>query len=131
MHLDGHKDTFVSNNWLGFDTTFVLFFLAVELGRIGTEISTDVLLVGSTLAMVAVLPYFLNSTERRPRMAKWLIGRAVVALLGCGLGIAINQAVGSLLPDSIRFMPLALLIIAGIASSFLQFYGLMRLRLAK
>jgi hypothetical protein len=131
MHLDGHKDTFVSGSRFSFETIFVLFFLAVELGRIAIGLSFDVVLVGLTLTMVAVLPYFLYSHDDRPKMAKWLVGRSLVVVLGCALGVAVGQAVGTLLPDGVRFVPLSLLIIAGIASSILQFYGLMRLRLAK
>jgi len=131
MHLDGRKDTFVSTSWFGFDTTFILFFLSVEFGRIVAEFSFDVVLVALTLAMVAVLPYFLQMPENRPGMSKWLTGRMLVAFLGSSAGVGLDQAVGRLFPESIRFAPLALLIAAGIASSFLQFYGLMRLRLAK
>lgn len=113
------------------DTSFVLFFLGLDLGGSIRSIGFESLLTVLTIAMVAVLPFYLPSTIERMSFGKWLIGRGLICLLGTGLGILIAPSIGSLLPESFRLLPLTLLIVAAAASCFIQFYGLMRLRLAK
>ena len=62
------------------DTTFVLFFLAVELGRSFSFQALDSVLTAITLLALLVLPYFLPSGEK-PGFANWLLGRAFIAAL--------------------------------------------------
>lgn len=108
---------------MGIDTSAVLLFLTAEVGRTGNFGSIETLLMGVTILMVLVLPYFLPSApEDGLSLAGWLAFRSLVAVLGVALGLA--------LPDSMRFLPMNLLILAGIFSCVFQFYGLMRLRLA-
>ena len=113
------------------DTTLVLFFLALEYGRAVQAVSVDGLLMGITMLMVLVLPYFLPSNFERPTFSNWLLARGGVALLGMVLGVAFNRSLGVVLPESLRFMPMTLLILASMISCYIQFYGLMKLRLAK
>ncbi len=115
----------------GCDTAAVLFFLALEYGRAVRILSIDGLLMGITMAMVLVLPYFLPSRYEKPEFDSWLIGRGAIALLGILLGFALRQVLGLMLPDSLRFMPMTLLILASMISCYIQFYRLMKLRLAK
>jgi hypothetical protein len=131
MHLDGHRNSVVSIQRFSFDTTFVLFFLGLEFGRTVGSFSFDTVLMLMTIAMVAVLPYFLPSEAERPAFMKWLAGRSLIIALATGLGAILAPTYGTLLPEGFRFMPLTLLIVAAMTSCFAQFYGLMRLRLAK
>ena len=131
MHLDGHRSSVFSIQRFSFDTTFVLFFLGLEFGRTIGGFSFDAVLMLMTIAMIAVLPYFLPTEFERPAFGKWLAGRTLIVSLATALGAILAPAYGTLLPESFRFMPLTLLIVAAMTSCFAQFYGLMRLRLAK
>lgn len=113
------------------DTTFVLFFLALEYGRGVSMFSIDGALMGTTMLMVLVLPYFLPSGYEKPLFTNWVAGRTAIALFGMLLGVVFRQSLGTVLPESLRFMPMMLLILAAIISCYVQFYGLMKLRLAK
>jgi len=113
------------------DTTFVLFFLALEYGRAVQMFSLDGLLMGITMLMVLAFPYFLPSKYDKPEFSRWLIGRGAIALFGIIVGFALRQSLGVFLPDSFRFMPLTFLILASMISCYIQFYGLMKLRLVK
>ena len=123
--------TFKVKGLAGIDTAFVLFFLALEYGRAVTMFSMDGLLMGVTMSMVLVLPYFLPSQFEKPLFANWMISRGSVALVGIVLGFMFRQSLGVLMPESFRFMPLTFLILASMVSCYIQFYGLMKLRLAK
>ena len=105
------------------DTTFVLFFLALELGRSASGFGLDTLLLSITTLMMLVLPYFLPSGAESPAFGPWLALRGFVAVVGVGLGV--------MLPASLGFMPMTLLIIAATVSCYVQFYSLFKLRLAK
>ena len=116
---------------IGIDTTFVLFFLALEYGRGVQMFSADGFVMGNTMLMVLILPYFLPSQAEKPGFGYWLIGRGSIAFFGVVLGIAFKLSLGVVLPESMRFMPLTLLILASMVSCYIQFYGLTKLRLAK
>lgn len=116
---------------VGIDTTFVLFFLALEYGRAVQMFSIDGLLMGITMLMVLTLPYFLPSNCEKPLFANWMMGRGAIALFGVLLGFGFKQSLGVVLPDSLRFMPMTFLVLASMVSCYIQFYGLMKLRLAK
>ncbi|MBK8467062.1 MAG: hypothetical protein IPL32_14670 [Chloracidobacterium sp.] len=118
-------------NLAGIDTAFVLFFLSMEYGRSNRLFSMDSLLIAITMAMLAVLPYFLPSRYEKPQFGNWLIGRTALALFGVVFGVFFKQSVGVTFPESIRFAPMTFLILASMVSCYLQFYGLMKLRLAK
>ncbi len=113
------------------DTCVVLFFLALEYGRAVRAFSVDGLLMGITMTMLLVLPYFLPSNVDRPTFSNWLLVRGAVALGGMILGVAFRQSLGIVLPESVRFVPMTLLIVASMISCYIQFYGLMKLRLVK
>lgn len=107
----------------GIDTAFVLFFLALEYGRGARIVSVDALLMTVTMAMVLVLPYFLPSRYEKPTFGYWLARRGALMMTGILLGIVV--------PESMRFIPMVLLILASMASCYIQFYGLTKLHLAK
>lgn len=112
------------------DTSFVLFFLAIEFGRTLFSLSLDNVFMFFTLLTVAVLPYFLLS-EEKPDFAKWLLGRSLIVGLAILLGVMFKQSLGSVLPETFRFLPMTLLIVTATLCSYIQFYSFFKLRLAK
>jgi hypothetical protein len=131
MSLDGRSDSIVSISKNLTDTTFVLFFLGMEFGRAIENFAFDGFLLLVTLVMVAVLPFYLQNSDERPTFGKWLMQRGSIAGFAVFAGLLLVQAYGRVIPESVRFLPLTLLIISAMVSSLAQFYGLMRLRLAK
>ena len=130
-HIAESRRGFGFGKGFAIDTSVVLFFLALEYGRAVKAISVDGLLMGTTMLMVLALPYFLPSKFERPTFSNWLLVRGVVALCGMTLGVAFKQSLGVVLPESLRFIPMTFLILASMISCYIQFYGLMKLRLAK
>jgi hypothetical protein len=131
MHLGGLRkelDPFFGSS---FDTMVVLFFLGIELGRTMTQPSFDSLLLFVTTLMVLTLPYALLDATERPVFGKWLTGRGLVTAFAISSGMILDRSLGTVVPEGLRFLPLTLLIFAGMSSCFIQFYALMRLRLAK
>ena len=112
------------------DTTFVLFFLAVDCGQRFT-FGIDGMLSAVTLAMFVILPYFLPFQGEKPEFERWFFGRVVIAAFAIVLGAMFRQTLGVILPDMFRFIPLTLLIVAAMVSCYIQFHSLLRFRLAK
>src|SRR5436305_14262608 len=116
MHLDSLKNTFDSFRGFAADTSFVLFFLGLETGRTIQHFTFDSFLLMVTMSMVWVLPYYLLSNDDRPDIARWLAGRSLIAVFAVSLGAVLSPAYGTLLPESFRFLPLTLLILAAMIS---------------
>lgn len=112
------------------DTTFVLFFLAVEFGQTIGSFALDSVFMAITLLMLIVLPYFLSSDEK-PKFGGWLFGRGVIAGFAVMLGLMFKQSLGAALPETFRFLPMTLLIVTAMLSCYIQFYSFLKLRLAK
>ena len=112
------------------DTTFVLFFMALELGRSFNGLSIDSFFFTATLLVVMIAPYLLMP-DARTSFSSWVSGRAFVALLAISLGYIYKLSLGVILPDAFRFLPMTLLIISALLCCYIQFYGLLRLRLAR
>jgi hypothetical protein len=115
----------------GVDTAFILFFLGMEYGRSVRALSADGLMMSITMVMVIVLPYFLPSGLRCQSLASWLLARTAVTAAGLAMGAVFAGSLAPQLPASARLMPMTGLVIASMISCYVQFYGLMRLRLAK
>jgi hypothetical protein len=130
-HIDHGTREVVESRSFAIDTTFVLFFLAVELGQSESILSLDTALVGVTLLMVMALPYFVNSDENRPAFKDWFLGRVFISLFAIVLGVMFRQALGTVLPETLRFLPMTLLILTAMISCYVQFYGFLKFRLAK
>ncbi len=113
------------------DTTFVLFFLALDLGMSFTSAGIDSILSVVTVAAFVVLPYFLPENGEKPEFAVWAAGRTLIALFGTALGFAFRQGIGSALPEVFIYLPMTLLIASAMASCSIQFFSVFRLRLAK
>ena len=112
------------------DTTFVLFFLAIEFGQIFNGFSLDNFMLGLTLLAFIILPYFLPADDK-PGFANWLLGRGLIAGFAIMLGWMFKQSVGVVLPETFRFMPMTLLIVTAMVSCYVQFYGFLKLREVK
>ncbi|HXG82946.1 MAG TPA: hypothetical protein VNI84_02870 [Pyrinomonadaceae bacterium] len=121
----------VDNKGFAVETTFVLFFLAIELGQSFSLFAFDSLLLAATLLMIAVLPYFLYSNEEKPRFGNWLFGRSLIVGFAVLLGVMFKQTLGVVLPETFRFLPMTLLIGMAMISCYIQFYGFLKLRPAK
>ena len=123
----GHSST--ADKSFAIDTTFVLFFLAVEFGQIVNNFALDTIFFVITLLMLIILPYFLTS-EERPKFGNWVLGRSLIAVFAISVGVMFKQSLG-VLPEMFRFLPMTLLIVTAMLSCYIQFYGLLKLRLAK
>jgi hypothetical protein len=113
------------------DTTFVLFFLAMDLGQSFAGITMDGMLSALTLGVLLVAPYFLPSYGAKPAFGSWVLGRVIIAAFAVSIGLAFKQALGIVLPETFRFLPMTMLIATAMVSCYVQFYGLMRFRWAK
>jgi hypothetical protein len=113
------------------DTTFVLFFLAVELGRTVNGFDLNTALTATTLLSFIVLPYFLPSVNEKPTFSMWLIGRSAIALFAMATGWMFGMSVGTALPSAFAYLPMTLLIVTAMTSSILQFYGFLALSTAR
>jgi hypothetical protein len=119
-------------SWLfGIDTAVVLFFLALEYGRAVRVLTSDGVLMATTMAMIVVMPYFLPSNCQRPAFFNWIMGRTCVLASGLALGATLTAGINAGLPTGLRFMPMTFLILTAMISCYVQFYGLLRLRPAK
>jgi hypothetical protein len=112
------------------DTTFVLFFLALELGQSFTGFTLDGVFLILTLLVLAVMPYFLPAEEKQG-FSSWLFGRGLIAAFAILLGVMFRQSLGVVLPETFRFMPMTLLIVTAMLSCYIQFYGFLKLREVK
>lgn len=112
------------------DTTFVLFFLAVEFGQMLGSFNFETVIFAITLLMMLVLPYFLPSDEKQS-FGSWVLGRSLIAAFAISVGAAFKQSLGIVLPETFRFLPMTLLIVTAMLSCYIQFYGFLKLRLAK
>lgn len=119
------------NKGFTMDTTFVLFFLAIELGQSESFFGLDTLFMALTLGMVMALPYFLSDTNEKPLFREWILGRGVIALFAVALGVMFRQALGTVLPETLGSLPMTLLIITAMISCYVQFYSFFKFRLAK
>jgi hypothetical protein len=112
------------------DTTFVLFFLALEFGRTFSALTFDNVFLFVTLLTIVALPYFLLSGEK-PQFSDWFFGRTLIAGFGMLIGMMFQKSIGIILPETFKFLPMTLLIITAMLSCYVQFYGFLKLRLAK
>ena len=112
------------------DTTFVLFFLALDLGSGIYGPGVDAALSILTIATFVVLPYLLPFSGEKPEFAGWAVGRLCIAGIGVIAGMGIQTASGTIFPEFVRFVPMLLLIVSGIFCAAVQIRGTIRVRLA-
>ncbi|QYU68173.1 hypothetical protein J4558_25615 [Leptolyngbya sp. 15MV] len=112
------------------DTTFVLYFLALDFGQAWIGLGYEGLLSTITLLAFIILPYFLLFSEERPLFQGWVAGRFILAAFGIVMGLLMRQAIGILLPEWFAYMPMTLLIASAFFSLYFQLYGILRFRLS-
>ena len=61
----------------------------------------------------------------------WILGRSAITVFAVLLGVLFKQSVGVFLPETFRFLPMTLLIVAAMLSCYIQFYGFLKLRFVK
>lgn len=113
------------------DTTFVLFFLAMDIGASFSGVGFEMFLSATTAAMFIAAPYLLPFAGEKPEFRGWLIGRVFIAVIGVIGGLAVQASAGSVLPEAVKYVPMTLLIVAGILCAYSQFYAMIRIRLAR
>ena len=113
------------------DTTFVLFFLAVDFGQHITTFGADSAFSLVTLGLLLTVPYLLPSDGEKPEFTGWLLGRGLIAAFGITLGLAFHRSLGVVLPEAFRFLPMTFVVLTAMLSCYLQFYAIIRFRLAR
>jgi hypothetical protein len=113
------------------DTTFVLFFLAVEFGRTLGGFDVNTALTATTLLSFMILPYFLPGVGENRTFSAWLLGRGAITVFAAMAGWIFSLGVGTALPSAFAYLPMTLLIVTGMTSSILQFYGFLALNTAR
>ena len=119
-----------NNRGFAVETTFVLFFLAVEFGQSINAFAIDTIVMAITLLAFIIVPYFMPS-EDKPEFGKWVLGRSLIAVFAVGLGMMFKQTLGVVLPEMMRYLPMTLLIVTAMLGCYIQFYSLLKMRLAK
>ncbi len=119
-----------SDSGFAVETTFVLFFLALEFGQSFRGFELESMMFATTLLSVIVLPYFLFSNDKTP-FGSWVLGRMLIAAFAIFLGAIFKLSLGVVLPEMFRFLPMTLLILTAMVGCYIQFYGFFKLRLAK
>ena len=113
------------------DTTFVLFFLAVEFGRGMTGFDLGTALMATTLLSFITLPYFLLAGSEKPEFSIFVVRRAAIAAFATGIGVLFSRSVGTALPEAFAYLPMTLLIVTAMTSTIMQFYGFLTLNTAR
>jgi hypothetical protein len=116
-----------SNNTI--DTTFVLFFIALEFGRTFGILSLDNLLMAIALLGVMILPYWLKADGET--FTNWMFGRSLITAFALFAGILFNQSLGVVLPSSFKYMPMTMLLLTAFLSCYFQFYTFLKIRVVK
>jgi hypothetical protein len=113
------------------DTSYVLFFLAVEFGNglNGFTLDLDNVVLGLTMVSILVLPFWLNS--ERKSLSEWVLVRGIVAISAIGLGVIFRQNLGTSIPEIYGYLPMTFVIISGMLSVYFQFYSFLKLRIVK
>ena len=112
------------------DTSFVLFFLAVEIGQNIGVFGIDTIFMFVALIAVGALPYFLIE-ETSMSYSRWLLGRGAIVGFAILLGLLFKQSLGSVFPQAFGFLPFTFLILTAMLSCYIQFYGFLRFRLSR
>lgn len=123
MH-NTHAEASVSTEGaVEFDTSFVLFFLSMDIASKGL-LSLEGLLMTPALIAVLLVPYLLVAGSD-VSFGHWAAGRSVIAGFGLAIGLAFGAAVGTILPDALSPLPFTFLIMACMATVFLSFASLL------
>jgi hypothetical protein len=111
------------------DTTYVMFFLALELGNSLNLLQLDSFVMAITLLSVLVLPFWLNNEIGK--FSDWLLFRSLISLAAFTFGVVFRESLGTFIPEVYGFLPMTLLIITSILSVYFQFYSFLKLKFVK
>ena len=114
----------------GWDTAIVLIFLAADLAHGTASFGFDAILSLVTIAAFIVLPYFLPFAGDKPEFSGWLLRRVLIAIIAFAGGLCFQRVTEVILMDSLRFLPMTLLILSGILCAGTQIRGIIGVRLA-
>jgi hypothetical protein len=118
-----------SSNTFAFDSTFVLFFLSMDLGQRGF-FSVDGMIMAVALIAVMLIPYLLETNDE-VSFGRWAVERGFIAGFGLFSGLAFNASVGTLFPQTLESLPFTLVIMASMISCFLTFSTLLGFRFTR
>lgn len=126
-----HRDMFDSMKGIGMNTAAVVFLLALEFGRTVIPFSIDGAFMSMAILAVLALPYFFAWTRTDLSFAQWMLVRSGIVVLGLVSGAILASGVGTVVPATVKFVPM-LALIAAVAISFtVNANGFLRLQLAK
>ncbi len=93
----------VENRSFAIDTTFVLFFLAIEFAQSESLWALDTMLVGITLLMVMALPYFINAEEEKPAFKGLVYRTGIYYGFRAGPGAHVQTSAGQRIAGDAAF----------------------------
>ncbi len=111
------------------DTSFVLFFLGMEVAIGFSAFSMDSILLVVAMFGVAVLPFFLQGDEEMT-FGHWILGRMAIVVFSVFVGALFSKSVGILFPEIFRFAPFTLLILTAMLCCYIQFRNFFEFRIA-
>lgn len=113
------------------DTTIVLFFLAVETAQ-NVSLGAGPLAVSiATLATFVVVPYCFESAGTGGSLARFIVGRLIIAVFGVGVGVLFARSLGTAFPDWFAYLPMTLLLFAAMFAFSTWFFNVVGFRLAR
>jgi hypothetical protein len=112
------------------DTTYVLFFLTMDLAGNMQSMAFESILSGLTITAFLILPYLLPFAGGKTEFTSWLAKRLFITAVGFTAGLAFQAGLGTVLPESVKFLPMTFLIISGIFCAITQIRGIIGVRLA-
>ncbi|MFV0390206.1 MAG: hypothetical protein ACK5NT_15805 [Pyrinomonadaceae bacterium] len=101
------------------DTSFVLFFLGIEVGGGIMSFSLDTFLFAIVMIALASLPYFLLDDDEIS-FSRWMLGRTAIIAFAMLIGAFFYQGIGTIFPEILKFLPFTLLILTAMVSCYLQ-----------
>lgn len=111
-----------------FDTSFILFFLAMDIGR--NPFSFESLFMVPVLAIVLVAPFLITASGDQSLLS-WIGGRAAIGFAGIIAGAAFSVFLGTLIPESFAVLPFALVVVASLVTVLFSFASLLGFRLVR
>jgi hypothetical protein len=126
--LINHK--YGQNSRVFFETTFLLFFLSLDLGQNLFSFGFDTAFLGLTVLAVAVLPFYLPSADD-VGISEWLTGRGAISVFGIVCGVVFGQLIGGVLPEMLSGLPLIMASVSGFAACVVMFAGFFNLSYAE
>ena len=128
--MPGLQGGIKAENWFGFDTKLVTFFLAMDAGRTLGTLDLNEFLSFLTIGIFVVLSYFLPVPSEKRAFTGWIAVGLTVAVIGVALGSRLNVLSQIMLMEYLRFLPMIFLILTGILCAATQIRGIIGVRLA-